>query len=137
MTFDYNVVYRDMPTTIRSFVRANPDASFTIIINARLSYEDRLTRYRHEVQHIKNGDFDYDREDPADAIEANAHSSTPVPILNQILSDAEIQLALARIRKRKKQLDIKWARLQRRAKTKEQLGHDFFAAEETRRLDPD
>ena len=66
-----HTVLEDMPTTLRSFVRMNPDDGATIVINARLSAEDRMRRYKHEVDHILHGDLD--SEDPVDEIEMRAH----------------------------------------------------------------
>ncbi len=48
----------------------NKDDSYTIFLNARLSYERQLSAYQHAINHIKNGDFD---KDNADAIEQEAH----------------------------------------------------------------
>lgn len=68
---DHNVLLVDLPTTIYSFVRQNPDGSYTIVLNARLSAEDRLRHYRHELEHIENHDFE--SEETADEIEYRAH----------------------------------------------------------------
>jgi hypothetical protein len=40
-------------------------------LNARLSQEDRARHYRHELRHIVSDDFE--KEIPADEIEAQAH----------------------------------------------------------------
>lgn len=66
-----HTVLEDMPSGIRSFIRMNPDDGATIVINARLSAEDRLRHYEHEVDHLLRGDLD--SEDPADGIEMRAH----------------------------------------------------------------
>lgn len=63
--------YVDMPTTIRSFVVSNNDMSFTIIINAKMGKEQQLLAYEHEINHIKNGD--YDKNCSANLIELVAH----------------------------------------------------------------
>lgn len=63
--------YVDMPTTIRSFVVSNNDMSFTILINAKLGRSQQLIAYKHELEHIKNGD--YDKHCSADSIELAAH----------------------------------------------------------------
>ncbi|MDE5820690.1 MAG: hypothetical protein K2N41_10820 [Lachnospiraceae bacterium] len=63
--------YMDMPTTIRSFVVSNNDTSFTIIINAKIGKDQQLRAYRHEINHIKNGDYDNKR--PVNLIELSAH----------------------------------------------------------------
>lgn len=54
---DINVQFRDMPSRIRGFTRANPDMSYTIVLNSRLSYEMRMQTYYHEIQHIEGGDL--------------------------------------------------------------------------------
>ena len=64
--------YVDMPATIRSFVVSNSDMSFTIVINSRIGSEQQLLAYKHEIEHIKNGD--YDKHCSADSIELSAHS---------------------------------------------------------------
>lgn len=66
-----NVFIIDLPTTIYSFVRQNPDGTYTIVLNARLSQEDRARHYEHELRHIREGDFEKDLT--ADEIEAQAH----------------------------------------------------------------
>ena len=70
MVPDIHVYITDLPTTIYSFVRKNLD-SYTIIINAKLSSEDRLRHYEHELRHII--DHDFEKEQTADEIEAEAH----------------------------------------------------------------
>ena len=68
-----NVVYSDMPTRIRSYVVANADTSYTIILNSKLSHEQNLKSYYHEIEHIKKGD--YDKKCSADLIEIASHSA--------------------------------------------------------------
>ncbi len=68
-----NVVYADMPTSVRSYVVSNADTSYTIILNSRLSHEQQLLSYKHELNHIRRGD--YDKKCDADLIEITAHSS--------------------------------------------------------------
>ena len=64
--------YADMPAAIRSFVVSNSDMSFTIVINSRIGSEQQLLAYKHEIEHIKNGD--YDKHCSVDSIELSAHS---------------------------------------------------------------
>lgn len=68
-----NTIYHDMPTTIRSYVVANADFSFTVVLNSKLSHEQHLLSYKHELEHILNGD--YDKKCDVDIIEFNAHSA--------------------------------------------------------------
>lgn len=134
MTSDVKVIMMDMPTTIRSYVRANPDGSYSIIINAKLSRPDQQKCCLHELQHIANGDFDVDRTESVQEIETRAHSSAPD---QESKHDAFIRMKLAQIRKRKKALDRKLNRLQRKAEEKDSRGYDFLRAEAERWLDPD
>lgn len=67
-----NVVYADMPVSVHSYVVVNADESYTIVINSRLSHEQNLVSYNHELYHILNGD--YEKECSADLIEISAHS---------------------------------------------------------------
>lgn len=69
---DINVLYADMPPTIRSYVVSNADMSYTIVLNGRLTREQNLVSYKHELDHISNGD--YDRKCGVDFIEINAHA---------------------------------------------------------------
>ena len=68
---DVNTIETNLPTSISAYVIANPDASYTIVLNARMTWERRLKTYEHELHHIKNGD--YERES-ADLVEMYAHS---------------------------------------------------------------
>lgn len=52
-----NIVLHSLPTSIRSFVVCQ-DEDFTIVLNDRLSYENLLQAYSHELCHIRNGDFE-------------------------------------------------------------------------------
>ena len=66
------VVLQDPPTRIKGFVL--PDATddfYTIILNARHSRETNIETYKHELDHIENGDF-Y-KDESANEIELRAH----------------------------------------------------------------
>lgn len=52
-----NVVMADMPTTIKEYVVANPDLSYTIVLNPRHSHMQLLNAYHHAMKHIENGGF--------------------------------------------------------------------------------
>lgn len=68
-----NVYLIDLPTTIKSYVVANADQSYTIVLNSNLNYEQNMKSYAHEVDHINNGD--YDKKCSVDIIEIHAHSA--------------------------------------------------------------
>lgn len=52
-----NVRLLQLPVSIRGFVRENEDGTYTIVLNSRLSYEQNLKTYEHELSHITNNDF--------------------------------------------------------------------------------
>ena len=63
--------YIGLPATVRSFVIANSDSTYTIILNSKLSHEQNILSYLHEIDHIRKGD--YDKKCSADLIEIIAH----------------------------------------------------------------
>ena len=65
------VRYMDFPATIRSFVVANKDLTYTIVLNSKLSHEQNLISYQHELDHILRGD--YEKKCSVDFIEITAH----------------------------------------------------------------
>lgn len=68
----YPVIYLDLPTTIRSFVRETEDG-YTIVINPRLSIYEQQKAYKHEVEHIEKDDLHSGK--CADQIETERHES--------------------------------------------------------------
>lgn len=59
----------DLPPRVRGFV-TRKDGEPVIVLNARLTREQNLKTYLHELRHIRNGDFE---KENADQIEAEAH----------------------------------------------------------------
>ena len=55
--YNINVQIIDFGNSIQETVTINDDGSFSIFLNARLSYERRLEAYWHEMRHIQNQDF--------------------------------------------------------------------------------
>lgn len=55
---DINTYIMDFGNSIPATVTANDDGSYSIFINARISYENRLQAYQHELRHILNHDFE-------------------------------------------------------------------------------
>lgn len=53
------VHFMELPVTIAGFVTKNPDDTYSIILNACLSYEAQRSAYLHEMEHIKNGDYNH------------------------------------------------------------------------------
>jgi len=70
---DIFVTLVELPGTVRSFVIAHADQTYTIVLNSKLSHEQHLLSYQHELDHIRNGD--YDKKCSVDMIEINAHSA--------------------------------------------------------------
>ena len=68
---DIFVNYIELPATVHSFVTMNCDSTYTIVLNSRLSHEQNLISYLHELSHIRNGD--YDKTCSADIIELVSH----------------------------------------------------------------
>ena len=62
--------FMEMPTKIRAFTVRDADFDYTICINSRISYEQQLEAYKHELKHINHGDFD---NDDVQQVEAEAH----------------------------------------------------------------
>ena len=69
MSIDYQVIFMDMTTN--EAVTENEDGSYTIFINARLSYEKQMQSYLHAMRHITGEDFS---KNCVQTIECNAHS---------------------------------------------------------------
>ena len=60
----------DMPTGMPDHIIANPDDSYTILLNARLSTDAQREGFQHAVNHIKNRDYE---KDDVQQIEMAAH----------------------------------------------------------------
>ena len=69
---DYlNVSTLNLPYGVHGFCRLNEDGGYTIMVNARDSYERQVKAYLHELKHIANDDFHKDCG--GDEIEMTAH----------------------------------------------------------------
>ena len=62
----------DLPPKIKAFTRANPDGSYTVILNAQMCHAGQVAAFNEELRHISCGDFD--RIDPANIIERMRHA---------------------------------------------------------------
>ena len=47
----------DMPASIQETVTPNPDGTYSIFINSRLSHDARLSALEHAMKHIGREDF--------------------------------------------------------------------------------
>lgn len=52
------VIVENLPTTVKAFVFHDFDGNPIIVLNDRLSYFEKVKAYRHEMNHINNGDMD-------------------------------------------------------------------------------
>lgn len=51
------VRYVDLPYCIRGFVRLDPDGDYNVYLNSRYCYEILKDVLKHELEHIRRGDF--------------------------------------------------------------------------------
>lgn len=88
MTPDVNVVLFNLPAKEKEAITENEDGSYTIIINARLSYDGQIKAYQHAMRHIESNDFN---KSNVQTIEAIAHDMA-IPIEAQpVPSDKFLQ----------------------------------------------
>lgn len=74
MTPDVNIVVIDFKTSKgKEMVSVNEDGSYTILINARLSYSAQLKAYEHGMKHICGDDF---QKENVQQIEYETHNNT-------------------------------------------------------------
>lgn len=53
-----NVKYLQLPLRVKAVSIKNEDDSYTIILNSKLNLEQNKESYLHEIEHIKQNDFD-------------------------------------------------------------------------------
>lgn len=58
MTPDVNCIFVDMPTSIKAYTISNKDDSYTVVLNSKLTREQNMISYHHEMKHIENGDYE-------------------------------------------------------------------------------
>lgn len=106
MTPDVNVVVIDFKTARgNEMVSFNEDGSYTILINARLSYSGQLKAYEHAMKHIASDDF---QNDDVQAIEYKAHQeelekAVPVPAQKYLDRIQELQKEKRRLERKIRQ----------------------------------
>ena len=66
----------------------NQDGSYTILIDARASYEAQAAAYEHAMSHIRNGDF---QKNDVQQIEAAAHG-IDAPAVEQIRAISKMRI---------------------------------------------
>lgn len=55
MTF---IRYKDMEYAVRGFTRVDSEGNYCVVLNSRYPYCQNQKTLEHELNHIKNGDFD-------------------------------------------------------------------------------
>ncbi len=68
---DTNVIYADLPASVKAYTVCCPDDTYTIVLNSRHSHEQLLASYQHELKHIENRDFE---KSNSNIIELEAHN---------------------------------------------------------------
>jgi Zn-dependent peptidase ImmA (M78 family) len=53
-----NVYFLELPSRVKGYVCKNEDDTHTIILNSRLSLEQNMKTFLHELSHIENNDFE-------------------------------------------------------------------------------
>lgn len=110
MTPDVNVVVLDFKSTKEhEMVTENSDGSYTIFINARLTYTRQLEAYQHAMKHINECDF---QKTDVQTIEAIAHTSDK-PLVKEELSDFHKRI-LAEIKKSRKRIQRELRKIEER-----------------------
>jgi hypothetical protein len=71
---DIYVYIVDLKSSVPEMVTQNPDGSYTVILNARYSYERQRESYRHACRHIERCDFE---KMEVQEIEKDAHKQEP------------------------------------------------------------
>ena len=112
----------------------NPDGSYTILINAKMSSERQKEAYLHALNHIENHDFEKDYLS-VQQIEAEAHGLVPRTIPEPVAiykGNKEVSAWLKRItsdhKKIKRQFETRW----RQNNLRVEMGYDFFDSEQKR-----
>lgn len=51
------IILKDLPVHVRGFVCLGSDFEPIIVINARMTREQQLRTYRHEIKHLQRGEI--------------------------------------------------------------------------------
>lgn len=123
MTPDVNVYLMNFPTKGKEMVVPNEDGSYTIFLNARLSYEEQLKAYQHAVDHIKNQDF---QKSNVQEIEATAHKMISPPVL-EVRPKNKYEDRIKRIQRKRKKIQKQLAQRQKAIEfIQANLSEDYF-----------
>ena len=102
MTPDVNVSLLDFKERKgNEFVVPNPDGSYTVIINSRLSYSGQLKAYQHALRHIMNNDFE---KNNAQSIEYEAHKNLVINNASEPISAQKYLEKVKRLQRERRAL---------------------------------
>ena len=102
MTPDVNVSLLDFKERKgNEFVVPNPDGSYTIMINSRLSYSGQLKAYQHALRHIMNNDFE---KNNAQSIEYEAHKNSVINNASEPISAQKYLEKVKRLQRERREL---------------------------------
>ena len=129
-----NVFLVDFPNSGREMVVPNEDDSYTILINAKLSYESQIKAYEHAMQHILNDDFS---KNNVQEIEFIAHGESDhaeiIPEETKTITSMDrlwIERRIRRLRRERRQLHKKMKEYDEAIQRLQNDGVDFFAKAE-------
>ena len=54
---EVRTILQNLPVSVKGFCYHDDDGQPVVVLNARMSAERRMKAYRHELEHIKNGDM--------------------------------------------------------------------------------
>lgn len=127
-----NVFLVDFPNSGHEMVIPNEDDSYTILINAKLSYESQLKAYEHAMQHILNDDFSKTDVQEIEAIahgKSNPVSRTPEETISA-MDKRWIEKRIKSLRRERRQLRKKIKEYDETIRRLQDDGIDFFAKAE-------
>ena len=131
MTEEIYVKVVSMPGKFHGLTHVDPDGSYTILLNENDSEARRLKAYKHELDHIRRGDFDSDAG--IQQIELEAHHLAPET--SERMPSPVFEAMMAGLEKRRKEAARK-ARLRRKWETIMGFSEEErFAQYENRRLE--
>ncbi len=117
---DTFVYFASLPAGVDEIVVPCLDG-FTVYIDENLSLDRQKKAYTHALEHIANGDFDYDNTASVHEVELKAHH-IDVPKQKPIMSQTEIQRRISNLRKRHNKLMRECTKQRKRTELLRQIG---------------
>ena len=121
---DVFVHLMNLPTSVKGRAILNDDDTYTIVINSKISHDEQLRAYHHELEHIKNGDFE---KNDVQQIEAIAHS---------VQTPKENPVSVV-VQKRKRRRRNRYGQYEKQRRALAAFGVDAWSQHEAHWLDPD